>query len=244
MDDAVAAALIGVSGVVVGAGLSWFQAHQSANREDRRHREERLDERKVDVYGRLLYWMADVDGQLRDMWASFIKWGRHGGVDVKQAEYRSTTPPDSWVPAPRLDGALRAQLDVFAPAHIVKLALSLDFVAIRTADEALSLGRHAISTAEKGRTRVGPGPADRPEDDVMSRAELVIGGFYKKWRVRQAVLLNAVRYDMNNREVLPTDRGYLDWDAFPDDSLSDIPASDLPDPVRAAIAMPSSEPQT
>jgi len=77
----------------------------------------------------------------------------------------------------------------------------------------------------------------------MPRAELVIGGFYKKWRVRQAVLLNAVRYDMNNREVLPTDRGYLDWDAFPDDTLSDIPAGDLPGPVRAAIAMPSAEPQ-
>jgi len=85
MGDAVAAALIGVAGVVVGAGLSWFQAHQSANREDRRHREERLDERKVDVYGRLLCWMADVDGHLRDLWASFMKWGRHGGVDVKQA---------------------------------------------------------------------------------------------------------------------------------------------------------------
>jgi hypothetical protein len=78
----------------------------------------------------------------------------------------------------------------------------------------------------------------------MSRAELVIGGFYKKWRIRHAMLLNAVRYEMNNRDALLTDRCNLDRDAFSDDSLPDTPASELPDRVRAAIAAPSTEPET
>jgi hypothetical protein len=250
MDDAVDAAIIGALGVAVCGGFSWLQSSQAAKHEDRRHREaadredrrdreERLDARKVEVYGALLSWLAAVDGQLRDLWASFIKWGRHGGIEAKQAEYRTTTPPDSWDLPPRLDAALRAQLEVFAPAHIVKLALSLDFIAIRTADEARSLGRQAIRAADEGRKHEIPSAAGRQAEEELSVAESVIGGIYKRWRLRHAVLLNAVRYDMNNREVLPTDRGYLDWEALPEDNLHDIPASDLPQPVRATIAHPS-----
>jgi hypothetical protein len=211
--DAWIAALASLTATVVGALIAWLGTRQATTHEDRRRQEDRVWEEKKTTYMPIISWLGVTDDLLHDIYYSYSDFVRAQFIDVvdewptpilkKRAEYRSYDRPEDWHLPKQLNPKVDTLLKIFAPPRIVDLTVRSSFVATRTVDEAMSLGRNTI------RNR------DRSSEDINKSDETILG-WYKAWLMSSNQLLNAIRHELDPEAVLiPLDRSRLsNWHSF------------------------------
>lgn len=147
--------------------------------EEERHKQDHLWEEKRKLYETVVLWIGQTEKALRDIYYSYTQYISSPAPTVgnaprpllrKQREYRQIIPLDQWEIPGRLGKDILTLLGAYAPPEIAQMAEQVQDSVVRTADEAMSLGRNTINL-----------PSRSHED--RARADRVIGGYYKEWLI-------------------------------------------------------------